>query len=147
MDIVADVMTKNVQTSSENETIMNIARMMYSRKIGSIVMVSLNKPIGIITERDLAYKVVANNVQPKVATAKDIMTSPLISIKPNDNVYYAFKIMNEKKIKKLPVTNENGELVGILTQTDMLRYFNQKRKEFVMDALNGVHKGVYALEG
>ncbi|MBI2107042.1 CBS domain-containing protein, partial [Candidatus Woesearchaeota archaeon] len=53
MDIVADVMTKNVQTSSENETIMNIARMMYSRKIGSIVMVSLNKPIGIITERDL----------------------------------------------------------------------------------------------
>ncbi|MBI2107360.1 CBS domain-containing protein, partial [Candidatus Woesearchaeota archaeon] len=66
---------------------------------------------------------------------------------PNDNVYYAFKIMNEKKIKKLPVTNENGELVGILTQTDMLRYFNQKRKEFVMDALNGVHKGVYALEG
>src|SRR3989344_2463874 len=104
MDIVADVMTKNVQTSSENETIMNIARMMHSRKIGSVVMVRSNKPIGIITERDLAYKVVANNIQPKIATARDIMTSPLISIKPNDNVYYAFKIMNEKGIKKLPVT-------------------------------------------
>lgn len=147
MDQVADIMTKDVQTSSENEIIMNIARMMYSRKIGSVVVTRLNKPVGIITERDLAYKVVANNIQPKVATAKDIMTSPIISVKPNDNIYYAFKIMNEKGIKKLPVTNENGELIGIITQTDMLRYFNQKRKEFVMGALKGIHKGVYALEG
>src|SRR3989338_681168 len=147
MDLVRDIMTYKVQISNKQESIFNIARMMYGRKIGSVVVVEGPKPIGIITERDLAYKVVANNIQPKIATARDIMTSPLISIKPNDNVYYAFKIMNEKGIKKLPVTNENGELVGILTQTDMLRYFNKKRKEFVMDALNGVHNGVYALEG
>ncbi len=146
MDQVADVMTKDVQTSTENEIILNIARVMYSKKIGSVVVVRSNKPVGIITERDLTCKVVANNIQPKVATARDIMTSPIVSIKPNDNVYYAFKIMNEKGIKKLPVTNETGELIGILTQTDILRYFNQKRKEFVMDALKGVHKGVYAIE-
>jgi len=147
MDQVADIMTKDVQTSTENEAILNIAKMMYARRIGSVVVVRSNKPIGIITERDLTYKVVANNIQPKVATARDIMTSPIISIKPNDNVYYAFKIMNEKGIKKLIVINETGELIGIVTQTDMLHYFNQKRKEFVMGALNGVNKGAYVVEG
>ncbi|MBI4159009.1 CBS domain-containing protein [Candidatus Woesearchaeota archaeon] len=147
MDTVANIMTKDVQTSSENETIMNIARMMYSRKIGSVVIVRYIKPIGIITERDMTYKVVANNIQSKIATAKDIMTSPIISINPNDNVYYAFKVMNEKGIKKLPVVNENEGLVGILTQTDILRYFNQQRKEFVINALRGAHKGVYSVEG
>lgn len=147
MDIVADIMTKDVQTSTENETILNIAKVMQSRRIGSVVVVRSFKPVGIITERDLTYKVVANNVQPKVATARDIMTSPIISIKPNDNVYYALKVMKEQGIKKLIVTNENGELVGIVTQTDMLRFFNQKRKEFVMDAIKGVNKGAYATEG
>jgi len=64
MDQVADIMTKDVQTSTENEAILNIAKMMYARRIGSVVVVRSNKPIGIITERDLTYKVVANNIQP-----------------------------------------------------------------------------------
>ncbi|MBS3153369.1 CBS domain-containing protein [Candidatus Woesearchaeota archaeon] len=147
MDLVRDIMTYKVQISNKQESIFNIARMMYGRKIGSVVVVEGPKPIGIITERDLAYKVVANNIQPKVATAKDIMTSPLISIRPGDNIYYAYKIMNDKGIKKLTVVDENGNLVGILTQTDMINFFNKQRKEFIISAVKGKPTGSYALEG
>jgi len=147
MDKVQDIMTPSVQTSNEKEIIFNIARSMYSRKIGSVVVVNSKKPIGIITERDLAYKVVANNIQPKMATAKDIMTSPVISVNPEDNIFFAFKIMNDKGIKKLTVANKNGELVGILTQTDMIAFFNKQRKNFIVSIAKGNPKGDYALEG
>lgn len=140
-------MTHDVQISNKEEKIFNIARMMYGRKIGSVVVTEGRKPVGIITERDLAYKVVANNIQPKVATAHDIMTSPLISVKPHDNIYFAYKIMNDKGIKKLTVVDENGNLIGIITQTDMINFFNKQRKEFIISAVKGNPIGRYALEG
>ena len=73
MDTVGSIMTHDVQISNKEEKIFNIARMMYGRKIGSVVVTEGRKPVGIITERDLAYKVVANNIQPKVATAHVIL--------------------------------------------------------------------------
>ena len=147
MDTVGSIMTHDVQISNKEEKIFNIARMMYGRKIGSVVVTEGRKPVGIITERDLAYKVVANNIQPKVATAHDIMTSPLISVKPQDNIYFAYKIMNDKGIKKLTVVDDNGNLIGLITQTDMINFFNKQRKEFIISAVKGKPTGSYALEG
>ena len=142
METAAEIMSRNVKTAEETESVYNIAGMMKKYDISTVVITRNQAPVGIVTERDMAQKVVASGLDVKKAHAKDIMSTPLQGITPDTNIYFAHGLMKKEGFKKLPVL-ENGRLVGIVTQTDINNYFTQKRKEFVMAALNKEQREKY----
>jgi|YelNatPaOPRAMG01_1025707.scaffolds.fasta_scaffold08182_7 CBS domain-containing protein len=122
-------MTKNVVKSDKDSTIYDLARLMDQNRIGCIVIAEDDKPIGIVTERDIITKCLAKEMNPREVKAKDIMSSPVITIEPDAEMLEAAKVMVSRMIRRLPVV-ENNKLVGIITTSDMIRESSKgKRKE------------------
>lgn len=136
-------MSKNVKTAEETASVFEVAGMMKKFDISTVIITRGGKAIGIVTERDMAQKVAARALEVKRVAAKEIMSSPLQGIQPETNIYYAHNLMKKEGFKKLPVMDGQGNLVGIVTQTDLNNYFTQKRKEFVMQALNKKSRELY----
>ncbi len=143
METVSKIMTKKVVTCSPDTSIMEAARKMKNKTISSVVVIEKKKPVGIVTERDFTEKVVSVNLDTKKHSVKDIMTHPVISISPETNIYYANEYMQKKGFRRFPVANNKGELVGIITQRDLLNYFTAQRKKFVMQNLSKEFKKSY----
>jgi len=121
---VGDIMTTNVIGAKPNDTIEHIARLMYSNRIEAIVIIGKDNgkdKNGVITSKDIVYKVVAKGKDPKNTTAKDIMTGGIITINPNNTIDEAAKLMRKYDIRRLPVANERKEIIGIITESDIAR--------------------------
>ncbi len=117
---VKDVMTRNVLVVPPDTTVSDAAKLMASENRGSIVVMDGTSPVAIVTESDLFKKVVAKDLEPKEVRVRDVMSSPLISIDPEQPLRNAAKLMVEKEIRRLPVV-ESNRLVGILTAADLAR--------------------------
>ncbi|HIP25106.1 MAG TPA: CBS domain-containing protein [Archaeoglobus profundus] len=117
---VKEVMTREVCTAGKDETLLDASRKMLEFGVGSVIIVENGKPIGIVTERDIIEKVVSKNKIPSKVKLKDIMSTPLITIKPTASLRNAADIMRKKGIRRLPVIDDNGNLVGIITDSDIL---------------------------
>lgn len=115
---VQDIMARTLITVNTSTTVLQIAKMMQQGGIGAIIVKENDNPVGIVTDRDFATKIAANNL-PFDTTAKIIMSSPLITINHNESISAAAERMTSKKIRKLAVT-ENGNIVGIITSTDLV---------------------------
>lgn len=118
--LVRDVMSKDVKTVRANSTINEVVRKMNKFEIGSIVVADGEKPVGIITERDILRRVLEVTVASEAMKAKEIMSSPITTIDSQATAEEAATLMNSKRIKKIPVV-ENGKLIGIVTSTDIVR--------------------------
>ncbi len=118
--LVKDVMSSPVVTADEDETSNNIASAMDKDDLGCVIVTNkAGKSIGIITERDLAIRVIAKNVKPDTVKAKDIMTTPLATIEPEATISEAARRMNRLDIRRLGVFYK-GNLVGIVSSKDLL---------------------------
>jgi len=117
--LVRDIMSKNVQVVRPDTTIQEVVATMSKFDISSIVVVQSERPAGIITTRDVLSKVVVQCLAPRALTARQIMSSPLVTIGESATVEEAANLMAQKKIKTLPVMNDD-ELAGILTYTDIV---------------------------
>lgn len=118
--LVREIMIENVRTVRPNSTVTEIVRKMNKFEIGSVVVVEREKPVGIITERDILRRVLEVTLASEALKAKEIMSAPLITVSDQSTVDEAARIMIDKRIKKMPVVHE-GKLVGILTSTDVMR--------------------------
>lgn len=118
---VEDIMSKTLISVIPTTTIFQIAKMMEQGGIGAILVKENNDHVGIITDRDFATKVAANNL-PFDTPVEKTMSSPLVTINHTESVYAAAEIMSSKKIRKLAVSN-NGTIVGIITSTDIVNQF------------------------
>lgn len=124
---VSDIMVRNVKTAEENQSINVIARMMSDNNIGSVVIVKSDKVdglAGIITERDIVR--ITGAVQTSSSTllqliAHDIMSKPVITINAGSSIQDAIQSMNLSNIRRLPVVNGEGKMVGIITDKDIFR--------------------------
>ena len=116
----ANVMVKKVITVDEQASVKEAADTMNQFEIGSVITTRKGKPIGIITERDLLKRIVAEGRNAKKTKVKEIMSSPLVVISPDTDLEEAARLMFEMKIKKLPVTEQN-RLVGLVSLTDIAR--------------------------
>ena len=116
---VEDVMRKNVVTVSSNESIVLAAGKMSEHNISSIVVMDSDTIVGIVTERDLLRKVTIQEKKDKNDISR-IMSYPVTTIPPHTSIFEAGRIMKDKKIKRLPIA-EDEKLVGIVTQTDLIR--------------------------
>jgi CBS domain-containing protein len=124
---VEDVMVREVITIDDNSTVKEAAEVMNKFEIGCMIVVRKGKAMGIITERDLLKRVVAEARDANRAKVKDIMTTPLVVAEPDMELEEAIKLMFKMKIKKLPVVSE-GRLVGLISLTDIARFQPQMIK-------------------
>jgi len=117
---VEDVMIKEVITIDENATVKEAAEVMNKFEIGCLLAVRKGKAMGILTERDLLKRVVAEAKDASKTKVKDVMTSPLVVVEPSMDLEEAVKLMFQMKIKKLPVV-DGKRLVGLVSLTDIAR--------------------------
>jgi len=118
--LVKDVMSSPVVTIEENAPANRAAELMDKHGLGCIIVTSKDsKPLGIITERDLVRRVLAKNLKPDAANAKNVMTAPLISVDAGEKISEAARKMNRLNIRRLGVTYK-GKLVGLISSKDIL---------------------------
>lgn len=121
--LVSNVMTPKVLTDTEEQNIMSACRVMSENKIGSVVIVKLagkKNPVGIITERDIVN--ILGKFDPVLLQAPllSLMSKPLITVENKATIHDAMKIMNNRDIRRLIVTNQD-EMVGIITDKDIFK--------------------------
>ncbi|MDH5448610.1 MAG: CBS domain-containing protein [Candidatus Bathyarchaeota archaeon] len=117
---VRSVMAKPVITIKKNSSVREAAEIMSKKGVGSIVVNSEGKPVGIVTERDIVERVVARGLDASKVQMKEIMSKSLITTKGEMPIIEAIRMMQKKKIRRLLIM-ENKKLVGIVTQRDLLR--------------------------
>ena len=113
---IADIMTKSVISVDATITVNEAAKMMEDAKVGAVIVMENNLPIGIVTDRDFAVKVVAHAYQ-ITSPIKQIMSSPLFSVNLDESVRKAADLMHEYGVMKLPVI-DGENVVGIITARD-----------------------------
>jgi CBS domain-containing protein len=120
---VGDCMRKGVVTLKATDTAADAAKIMKRHRIGSIVVTKDQKAVGIVTETDMAYKVVAGGLNPEKTPLNKIMSSPLKTTKADDKISDVAGLMREHKIKRVPVVDAEQRLVGIISDDDLISVF------------------------
>jgi signal-transduction protein with cAMP-binding, CBS, and nucleotidyltransferase domain len=117
---VRDVMTRTVVTATPDMSAAEAGKKMVENRVGNIIIVKEERPIGIVTESDMVAKVIARNVKPGSIKLEQLMSKPLITTTSSDDIHDAVLMMAQKKIRRLPVI-DSGALVGIITDTDVIQ--------------------------
>jgi CBS domain-containing protein len=160
---VSSLMSKNVKTQTSDQNIRAVCRIMHENNIGSVVIVNHgrdhtngnntdNKPVGIITERDIVR--IIGRLEPSlfVVPVHELMSKPLITISPNNSVREAMHTMQAKNIRRIIVVekegkdNNNDKMVGIITDKDIFRAIMKNQSlipSILNDELLTQHKPVY----
>ncbi len=134
-ETVAQLMDIRVRTLTPEVTVREVANKMAKEITDCIVVVRGDKPLGVITERDLVVKILSDGIDPDKVLAKDIMSTALITISPKASMSDAAKLMSEYKIRRLLVVDDSGSLVGLASADDLAKVL-AKRKDFLDPALN-----------
>lgn len=117
---VSEVMKRKTITIDKEENVEKAAKMMKSNNVGSIIVTDRGA-IGIVTERDICWKVVAKGKIAKNTKVKEIMSTPLQTIEPTSTLEQAAAKMKNSDVKRLVVINKHQKLVGIISYSDILR--------------------------
>lgn len=124
---VKDIMSKGVLSVDAKMNVNEAAKMMEDGEVGAIIVMEDNTPVGIITDRDFAVKIVAH-AYPITTPVKKIMSAPLIGINPEESVWSVADLMYTRKVRKIPVIDED-KVVGIITATDLVNQFAVSTEE------------------
>ncbi len=117
---VREVMSKNPLFVESSTVLWDAVKAMVERGISTMIVVDKNVPVGILTDRDIVVKVVARGLDPTEVKVSEIMTKPIVVINADDTLEKAALLMAKKKIRKLPVIEEN-KIIGILSENDIVR--------------------------
>ena len=122
---VREIMTKGVTFLDSSNTVEEAAKLMNENKVGSIVVMDNLVVSGIVTERDIVRRVMAQN-KPPSTKLQEIMSSPIVVINPDESISELAQLMRDRKIHKVPVikppVKNESQLVGIVTATDLIRF-------------------------
>ena len=116
---VRDVMTPNPATVSERDSIKRVAEIMRREDAGVVPVVDGRKVIGIITDRDIVVRLVAEGKDPANATVKEAMSGKVRAVKEDMPVNEVLQLMSHEQIRRVPVINSNNELIGIVSIGDI----------------------------
>lgn len=127
---VGEICNREVIVIQRDETIVEAAKLMRQYHVGAVIVVEkrngLQVPVGIVTDRDLVVEILATELDEKVITVGDIMPQEIFTIKESAASYEAIEFMRRKTARRLPVVDDTGELVGILTLDDALQLLSEE---------------------
>jgi CBS domain-containing protein len=119
---VKDVMTPDPACCTADTTLPEVARMMVEHDCGEIPVVdnqSSKVPVGVVTDRDIVCRTIANGLNPLDLTAADCMTKPVVTVTPDISLEECTQLMEAKRVRRIPVVNERGSCVGIVALADI----------------------------
>ena len=122
MVFVRDVMTRRVIVAEPDLSVLDAAKKMAAKKIGGLVVVDFGRPIGLVTERDILWKVTAKERSAKKITIREVMTSPVVTVSPLATLRAAARLMIDHNVRRLVVTRLD-EVEGIVTARDLTEGF------------------------
>ena len=131
MNKCSDIMTKVPYCCLPADSVEKLAQLMGRRDIGPVIIIDSEqnrKLAGIVTDRDLALKVVAEGRDARTTTAEAVMTRKVMTVQEDDDIQKALDMMSELQLRRIPVIDKSGRLVGILAQADVATRVNQAQK-------------------
>jgi len=131
MTTCRDVMTKNPVSALPGDSVASVAQLMKQRDIGPVPIVedkSSNRLIGIVTDRDLALKVVADGRDPNSTLVRQVMTTDVVTCREDDEIEKALDAMSTHQLRRIPVVDADEMLVGIIAQADVATRMDRPEK-------------------
>jgi CBS domain-containing protein len=132
---VRDAMTGDPRSIGATASVVEAARLMREQHIGSLPITDGEKLVGMITDRDITTRVVAEAADPKVTSVEDVYSRDLISVEPDNDLQEALQLMARHQVRRLPVV-ENERLVGIVAQADIALGKNEKQTGELVEAIS-----------
>jgi CBS domain-containing protein len=127
---IRDAMTEDPRSISASASVVEAARVMREQHIGSLPVTEDERLVGMITDRDITTRVVAESVVPETTPVGDVYSRDLISVGPDIDLDEALRLMARHQVRRLPVV-ENGRLVGMVAQADIALKDNEKTAQLV----------------
>jgi len=118
---IRDLMTTNPRSLESSSTVVEAARLMRDEDAGLVPVCEGDKLVGTVTDRDIAVRVVAEGKPPESITVGEIASRELVTIDPQQELDEALRLMARHQVRRLPVVEEDGKLVGIVAQADIAR--------------------------
>jgi CBS domain-containing protein len=116
---IRDVMTSNPRTVDSSASVVDAARLMRDEDVGVTPIVDGDRLAGTITDRDIAIRVVAEGRDPQATTVREVASTDLVTIQPEQELEEAVRLMSQHQVRRLPVVEQDGRLVGVVAQGDV----------------------------
>lgn len=123
--MLKDLINHDVVRAEPDATVMEVARLMAERDVGSVLVLSNERPRGIITDRDIVVRCLAKNLDPSV-TIENLLTESLVTCRENDGVFECIQKMHDARIRRMPVVDADGKAIGIISFGDLLAVLSQE---------------------
>jgi CBS domain-containing protein len=130
---VSEICNREVVVVQRDDTALEAARLMRQHHVGDVLVVEdrngVRVPVGIVTDRDLIMEIMAPELDEMVITVGDIIAKELVTVKESTGIFEAIQYMRQKAVRRLPIVNESGGLIGILTLDDLLELLSEELLE------------------
>ncbi len=124
---VKDAMTSNPCTIDADQTVEYAARMMKQENVGLAPIVEGDRLVGTLTDRDIVVRVVVEGRDPKTVKVRDVASKDIVTIDPQQDLDEALRLMASHQVRRLPVVEEDGRVVGVLAQADVAQEAKEKK--------------------
>ncbi|MBX7170567.1 MAG: CBS domain-containing protein [Pyrinomonadaceae bacterium] len=133
-----EIMTSKVTTATREMTLQEVAVLMRDGDMGSLPIVEGKKLIGMVTDRDIVVRAIADG-KDFTTQIGEVMTTDIFSVKPSDFVFEAIRLMGDKQIRRVPVVEESGDLAGIISMADIALEMEDERE--IAETLEEISSG------
>ncbi len=130
---IRELMTENPRTAQPDQPIADVAKIMRDEDTGVVPVVEGDRLTGMITDRDITIRVVAEGKDPQSTMVREIASSDLVTVDPQQNLDEALRLMAQHQVRRLPVVEEDGRLVGVVAQADVARADPERAGEAVRE--------------
>jgi CBS domain-containing protein len=133
---ISDVMTSNPRGVETSTPVAEAARIMKSEDVGSVPILEGDRLTGMLTDRDIAIRVVAEGKDPQSTTVGEVASRDVVTVDPQHNLDEALRLMAQHQVRRLPVVEEDGRLVGIVAQADVATQGDDARTGQVVEQIS-----------
>ena len=133
---IRELMTDNVCSIDADQTVAHAAKMLRDEDVGLAPIVEGDKLIGMLTDRDITIRVVAEGKDPDTTKVRDVASTRLVTIDPDQDLDEALRLMGTNQVRRLPVVEEDGKLVGVVAQADIALHAPEEKTGEVVERIS-----------
>lgn len=133
-----EIMTANVTTATREMTLREVARLLREGDMGSVPVVQGGRLVGIVTDRDIVVRAIAEGKGPETPVA-EAMTTEIFSVRPDDFAFEAVRLMGDRQVRRIPVVEADGSLAGIISMADVALEMEDERE--IAETLEEISSG------
>jgi CBS domain-containing protein len=133
---IREVMTSNPCTIDADKPVSYAAKMMRDEDVGLAPVVEGDRLVGTLTDRDIAIRVVAESRDPESTKVKDVASKDVVTVDPEQDLDEALRLMAEHQVRRLPVVEEDGRVVGVVAQADVARLADDRKTGEVVERIS-----------